>query len=209
MSERAERNALTADVAAIDPELQQAFLEVPSYAKVLPSVLDEIRERALKAQHGEDEIAEVQKIEDAVRIAEDTVVVARQEVAFDVGGLAKFNEAAAPYEKAATAPWLRKYRASVPMDEDDPRYVAGARNTIAGEVRVGKWVEGKGASQSRPMGSDVERAGADAAQPSSASDRRVVRGDIGEYRCRKRRSLNPPRLSSRHERPRRCRRRAA
>lgn len=49
-----ERNALTADAATLDPELAQALLEMPGYSKILPSDLDQIRDRALVAQHGEE-----------------------------------------------------------------------------------------------------------------------------------------------------------
>jgi hypothetical protein len=104
-----ERNALTADAAALDPELVQVFLEMPGYAKVLSSDLDQIRERALRAQHGDEAFAEVAELADGIKIADDIIVAARQEIGFDVGGLARLNEAAAPFEKAATAPWLKKF----------------------------------------------------------------------------------------------------
>src|SRR5262245_20100211 len=104
-----ERNAYIArNIDTLDPELVQAFLELPDYAKVLPSDLEQIRERALVAQHGEQALAEQREFEEGVAIAEDTIAAAREAVAHDAGGLEKFNTFAAPYERAATAPWLRK-----------------------------------------------------------------------------------------------------
>jgi hypothetical protein len=101
------------------------------YAKVLASDLDQIRERALTVQHGEEAIAELQELEAAIKVADDVIKVAREEVAFDVGGNAKLDAAAAPYEKAATAPWLRKYR----------RYTPGSDDSDKGVEVIGVWDE--------------------------------------------------------------------
>jgi hypothetical protein len=90
-------------------ELAAAILESPAYAKILPSDLGQIRDRALVTQHGEEAITELQELEAGIAIADDVVTVARQEVGFDCGGLAKLNEAAAPFEKLVIAPWLKKF----------------------------------------------------------------------------------------------------
>jgi hypothetical protein len=105
----AERNALTADVTTLDPELAQAFLEAPSYSKILPSSLQQIHDRALKAAHGEEAITELHDLEAGIKIADDVITAAREEVAQEVGGIAKLNAAAAPYEKMQSAAWLRKF----------------------------------------------------------------------------------------------------
>jgi hypothetical protein len=105
----AERNSyLAKNIDNLDPELAQAFLEAPEYSKIMPSDLHQIRERALTAQHGAEAIAEIQELEAGIAIADDVVAVSREEIAQDVGGLAKFDAAAEPFERAASAPWLRK-----------------------------------------------------------------------------------------------------
>lgn len=105
----AERNALVADVSTLDPELAQAFLEAPQQAKILPSSLRQIHDHALRAQHGEGTFAELADLEAGIKIADTTIAAAREEIAFEVGGTAKVDEAAKPFEKMAGAPWLRKF----------------------------------------------------------------------------------------------------
>src|SRR5262245_53919064 len=46
----AERNSYVAK-GNLDPELVQAFLEVPEYTKLLPSDLEQVRDLALREQH--------------------------------------------------------------------------------------------------------------------------------------------------------------
>jgi hypothetical protein len=105
-----ERNAYLAKTGDnLDPELQQAFLEAPEYSKVLPTDLEAIHMRALKQQHGEVALAELADLESAIKIADDTITAAREEVAQECGGVAKLDEAAAPYEKLLGATWLKKF----------------------------------------------------------------------------------------------------
>ena len=59
----------------------------------------------LRAQHGDEAIAEIEE-SDRIAIAEDVTVVALQAIGFDVRGLAQLNAAA---EQAATAPWLKRF----------------------------------------------------------------------------------------------------
>jgi hypothetical protein len=69
------------------------------------------------------------------------VKVAREEVAFDVGGAAKLDAAAVPYEKAVTAPWLKKYnkyRRRAPGEDG-----VGDWSNDSEEI-IGVWVDGKG-----------------------------------------------------------------
>jgi hypothetical protein len=116
-----DRNALTANVATVDPELAQAFLELPEYSKILPTDLEQVRDLALRAQHGDETLTEQRDLEAGIAIAEDVLAAARQEVAADAGGFARFNAAAAPYEKAASTPWLRKYRQNLPNGDSEER----------------------------------------------------------------------------------------
>jgi hypothetical protein len=106
-SERSQYLARAGD--SLDSELAQAFLEAPEYAKVLPSDLEAIHERALKQQHGEAALTELAELESAIKIADDTITAAREEVAHEVGGTAKLDTAAAPFEKMQGAAWLRKF----------------------------------------------------------------------------------------------------
>jgi hypothetical protein len=109
----AERNALIADVGTLDPELAQAFLEAPQQAKILPSSLRQIHENALKTQHGEAPFAELAALEEGIKIADTAITAAREEIASEVGGLSKFDEAARPYEKLSSAAWLRDFNGEV------------------------------------------------------------------------------------------------
>jgi hypothetical protein len=105
-----ERNLFIAErMGSLDPELRQAILEAPEYAKLLPSTLDHIRDGALREQHGEEALAEVAQLEEGIKIAEDVVTIAREEVAKDAGGAEKFEAAVKPYEKGNAAVWLKKF----------------------------------------------------------------------------------------------------
>jgi ABC-type cobalamin/Fe3+-siderophores transport system ATPase subunit len=127
-----ERNAYLAKAGDnLDPELQQAILEVPEFSGLLRSDIERLHDSALKAQHGEEALTELRDLETAIKIASDTIEAAREEIAQDVGGLARFDAAAAPYEKAATAPWLRKYR----------RYTPGSDGSDEGVEVIGVWDE--------------------------------------------------------------------
>jgi hypothetical protein len=104
-----ERNTFIAkNLGRLDPELVQAFLEAPEYSQLLPSDLAQIRERALREQHGDDAVDELEEFDRGIALADRAVRMAREELAIEAGvDLAKFNEAARPYENAP-APWLRK-----------------------------------------------------------------------------------------------------
>jgi len=104
-----ERNSYIAkNLGNLNPELMQAFLEMPEYSKVLPSDLAQIRDRALRAQHGDDAVNELEEEDRGIALADRALRMAREELAVEAGvDLAKFNEAAAPFEKQA-GPWLKK-----------------------------------------------------------------------------------------------------
>jgi hypothetical protein len=109
-----ERNAYLAKGGDnLDPELQQAILEMPEYSKVLPTDLEAIHMRALKQQHGEEAITELANLEAGIRITDDVITAARDEVAQEVGGTAKLDAAAEPYLKMQGAAWLRKFDGEV------------------------------------------------------------------------------------------------
>jgi hypothetical protein len=104
-----ERNAFVGQISKLDPEIALAIVEVrPELSGVLAADRDQLLDRALLAQHG-PAIQEVEELERGIELAERAISMAREELATEAGiDLTKFNEAAAPYEKAATAPWLRK-----------------------------------------------------------------------------------------------------
>jgi hypothetical protein len=105
-----ERNAYLAKAGDnLDPELQQAILEVPEFSGLLRSDIERLHDSALKAQHGEEALTELRDLETGIKIASDTIEAAREEVANEVGGIAKLNTAAAPYEKLQSAAWLKKF----------------------------------------------------------------------------------------------------
>jgi hypothetical protein len=108
MSDSARNSYIAENIDSLDPELVQGILEVPEFSGVLPSDLERLRDRALRAQHGDEAITELVELEAGIKIADDVITVAREEVAQDVGGLAKLNDAAEPFEKAMGALWLRK-----------------------------------------------------------------------------------------------------
>ena len=104
-----ERNAFVGQISKLDPEIALAIVEVrPELSGVLAADRDQLLDRALLAQHG-PAIQEVEELERGIELADRAISMAREELATEAGiDLTKFNEAAAPYEKAATAPWLRK-----------------------------------------------------------------------------------------------------
>jgi len=104
-----ERNSYIAkNLDKLDPELVQAFLEMPGYSELLPSDLAQIRNRALRSQHGDDAIDELKQLDAGIALADRVVRMAREELAVEAGvDLAKFDAAAKPYEKPA-GPWLKR-----------------------------------------------------------------------------------------------------
>jgi hypothetical protein len=109
----AERNQYLAKVGDnLDPELQQAILEAPEHTKMLPTDIEAIHMRALTRQHGEKAFAELTALEEGIKIAADVVEAAREEIALEVGGRAKLDATAAPYEKMIGSEWLRKVEAN-------------------------------------------------------------------------------------------------
>ena len=88
----------------------QAFFEAPEYSKILPSDLAQIRDRALRAQHGDDAVDELEEVDRGIALADRALRMAREELAVEAGvDLAKFNEAAKPHERPA-GPWLKRVK---------------------------------------------------------------------------------------------------
>jgi hypothetical protein len=94
---------------------------------------EQIRDRALRTQYGEKVFSEQRDLEAGIAIVEQVLPLARETIAQDVGGEAALASAAGPYERAATAPWLRKYRRYDRYNKEDP-----------GEEVIGVWREGVG-----------------------------------------------------------------
>ena len=93
----------------VPPEVAMAIMEMPASLSGVPkSRYDLMRAGALQAQYG-SEIAEIAELERAIAAAESAVEAGRDEVRSECGvhDVAKFNEAAAPFEKQV-GPWLRK-----------------------------------------------------------------------------------------------------
>src|SRR5262245_17548728 len=134
----AERNAATADAASLDPDLAAAILQAPAYSKVLASDLERLRDHALRTQHGDKALSEQRDLESGIAIVEQVLPLARDAIAQDVGGGAALAKAAAPYERAATAPWLRKCK----RYEPDP--ISPTTHVRVAEEYVGVWREGVG-----------------------------------------------------------------
>src|SRR5262249_4568749 len=77
-----ERNSYIAkNLGKLDPELVQAFFEAPEYSKILPSDLAQIRNRALRSQHGDDAIDELKQLDAGIALADRVVRMAREELA--------------------------------------------------------------------------------------------------------------------------------
>jgi hypothetical protein len=123
---------------SIDPDLTAAILQAPAYAKVLPSDLERLRDHALRSQHGDKALSEQHDLETAITIVEQVLPLARATIAEDVGGEPALAKAAEPYERAATAPWLKKCK----RYEPDPKY--GHPFTQVAEEYIGVWREGIG-----------------------------------------------------------------
>src|SRR5262249_40457380 len=106
------RNRYTAQLDRLDPQMALAIIEKPAeLSGVLNTDRKELIDRALQAQHGQA-INKVLELERAIDVAEHAVEAVRGEIARDIGVLDphQFNQLAAPHEKSATAPYLRKFR---------------------------------------------------------------------------------------------------
>ncbi len=151
-----ERAALMADPTAVDPELAAAILEMPGYASIHASDLKRLSDHVLETQHGAEVISELRSLEEGIAIAEPVLPMAREEIAADVGGVEKLDAAAAPFEKAAVAPWLRKTRLYPPGGSAD------------GEEVISVWDEAEKSRIRRATPEEIERG--------------VYYADINEYR---------------------------
>src|SRR5262245_6717924 len=132
-----ERNAYIAkNIDNLDPELEQAILEMPEFSSLLPSDIEQIRDCALRTQYGDKVFSEQRDLEAGIAIVEQVLPLAREAIAQDVGGETALAAAAAPYERAATAPWLRK----IQRTEPDPEK-GGHPFVKVAEEYIGVWQE--------------------------------------------------------------------
>jgi hypothetical protein len=103
-----DRRAIGADIENVDLEMALAISEMPAaLSGMLESDHQRLLDRALQAKHG-DAIGEIGDLEDAIKIAEGALVAARETLGEDVGGIAKLDEAAKPFEEQLGVLWLRK-----------------------------------------------------------------------------------------------------
>jgi hypothetical protein len=103
-----DRRAIGANIENLDPEMALAISEMPAaLSGMLESDHQQLLDRALQTKHG-DAIGEIADLEEAIKIAEGALVAARETLGEDVGGIAKLDEAAKPYEEQLGVLWLRK-----------------------------------------------------------------------------------------------------
>src|SRR5262245_36198751 len=77
-----DRNAyIIKNIDKLDPELTQAILEVPEFSGLLACDVEEIRDRALREQHGEKALGEQRDLETAINIVEQILPLARAAIA--------------------------------------------------------------------------------------------------------------------------------
>jgi hypothetical protein len=109
---QAERDAyIRANAENLDPQMALAVMEMPAELSGISTVQrDALIERALEAQHG-DALKEVQELERGIEIAERAVQLGREEIIREAeADPHQFNQLAEPFERAAGANWLKKYR---------------------------------------------------------------------------------------------------
>jgi len=105
-----QRDALTRNPDALDPLTAEALVTAPASLTGISKVhRQQLIDRALQAQHGAA-IAELHELERAIEAAESAVETGREEIRLESGIFDphKFDQLAAPIEKKASAPWLRK-----------------------------------------------------------------------------------------------------
>jgi hypothetical protein len=103
-----ERRAIGASFENLDPEMALAIREMPpALSGMLESDHKRLLDHALQEKHG-DAIGEITDLENAIEIAEGAIVAARATIGEDVGGIAKLDEAAKPFEEQLGVLWLRK-----------------------------------------------------------------------------------------------------
>jgi hypothetical protein len=92
----------------LDPDMALAIVEMPAeFSGVLETDRNNLIDRALQAQHGE-EMARLQELEEAITIAESAVETGRDEIRTETGLDERiFNERAAPHEQKDRSLWLK------------------------------------------------------------------------------------------------------
>jgi hypothetical protein len=93
----------------MDPALALAICELPAeFSGVLETDRNDLIDRALQAQHGE-EMARLQELEEAIEIAASAVETGRDEVRTETGlNPQTFDYRAAQFENKSETPWLKR-----------------------------------------------------------------------------------------------------
>jgi hypothetical protein len=105
------RNFIARNLDHLEPEVALAIVSAPAeLSGALEADRKVLVDRALQAQHGAA-INEVLELERGIEIAEHAVSAVRAEIARDVGvpDPHQWNQLAAPFEKQAAAPYLKKF----------------------------------------------------------------------------------------------------
>ncbi|MGX1107513.1 hypothetical protein [Bradyrhizobium elkanii] len=108
---QSERDRISADPAKMDSQLALALMEMPAELTGVSAMhRNALIEHTVQAEHAET-IATIKDLERGIELAERAVEASREEIRKDTGlERAAFDGLAAPIEKKATAPWLRKGR---------------------------------------------------------------------------------------------------
>jgi hypothetical protein len=116
MSEKERSGYLVGNIDKLDSTVALAVLEAPAALSggVPQSVMTELRDRALAAQHGEEAISQLAELESAISIADQANEAGREAVMHDLGIFDRktFDELAAPHENRVAPAWLRTHRAA-------------------------------------------------------------------------------------------------
>jgi hypothetical protein len=119
----------------LEPEMALAICEMPSaFSGVLDGDRTDLMNRALQAQHGQ-KIAELEKLQDAITIAESAVDAGAEELRLEAGfnNRADFEKAVEKAKPPSYRPWLKKYT------EEDGREVVRAVKWDSAAKTSGTW----------------------------------------------------------------------
>jgi hypothetical protein len=139
-----ERGALISggiESGNLDPDLRQAIFEMGDCAKVFASDVDRLRDQTLRAQYGDDAVDEIAELETAVATADMAITASREEIAQDVGGVQKLDDAAKPFEEHLGALWLKKQDDAVKVFKQTGADRGAWIDALPNEVEAGRFFE--------------------------------------------------------------------